>query len=143
MSDAVTIRIEPWDDPLVERHGFPVRSAYAEFCYAGVVGPTPLLLLRRVAAMLEGAKGKPVTVDMVELARSLGVGTGTGRHSNIRRAFGRLEVFDMAVPRPEGYAVRLFVPPLTLRRLRVAPPTVQRIHGRIMARRDSEQSQAG
>lgn len=70
MSDAETIRFEPWSDPVYERHGFPIRSVYVEFCYAGVIGPTSLLLLRRVAVMLEGAGGKPITVDVAELAES-------------------------------------------------------------------------
>ena len=145
MSAAETIRFEPWPDPEVESYGFPVRSAYVEFCYAGVVGPTGLLVLRLVAAMIAGAGGKGVTLELAELAHCLGVSAGTGHASLMRRTLRRLENFGLLLELPDGYAARLALRPLSKRQLRLAPATVQRLHERFMATRateSAEQSQA-
>lgn len=143
MSDSDIIRFEPLVDPIFQQHGFPARSPYVEFCYAGIIGPSAMLALRLATAMLEGAGGEPVTVDADELARSLGLGGGTGPNSKIQRTLHRLERFELARPRPDGYGIHLYIPPLSRARQLRATTTVQRIHERLMARRQSEADQAG
>jgi len=142
MTDTDTIRFEAWPDPEVEAYGFHARSPYVEFCYAPLIGPTTLLTLRAVAAMVEAAGG-PVTVELAEFAKSLGVSAGTGRNSVIRRTLTRLESFGLAVAVPGGYAVRQVVPPLSRRRVDQSPPSVQRIHQHLTAQPRSPQRQAG
>ncbi len=134
MTDDQTISFEAWHDPVVEALGFPARSNYAEFCLASVIGPTALLALRAVAARLEAARG-PVSVELAEFGRSLGVGAGTGSTSVIRRTLQRLEHFGLARTIPGGYAVRTAVAPLTERQLRRTGPYVERAHRHLVARR--------
>jgi hypothetical protein len=126
------ISFERWSDPVVEALGFPARSNYAEFCVASVIGPTALLALRAVSARLEVARGT-VIVELGEFGRSLGVGTGTGSTSVIRRSLQRLEHFGLARAVPGGYAVRTSVAPLTERQLRRAGPYVERCHRGLVA----------
>ncbi len=96
--------------------GFPARGVYAEFALTSVIGPTAMVALRAVVAMLEAAKN-PVTVELPDFARSIGVGAGTGNNAVIRKALQRLEHFGLARPVEGGYAVRTWVAPLTERQL--------------------------
>lgn len=121
MTDIVTI--EPWPDPDVEAVGYHVRDPYVELCWTWELGPTSVLLLR-VAATEIAVAGGPVETDLAEMSRRLGIGEGTGRHSVIRRTFGRLERFGFAVALPNGWAVRQHAMPLDERRLRRAPGSV-------------------
>ena len=139
--DSEMITFEVWHDPVVQAHGFSARSTYAEFCLATVVGPTALLALRAITARLEAAKS-PVTVDLAQFGRSLGVGTGTGNTSVIRRTLRRLEQFGLARAIPGGYSVRTWVAPLTERSLRRAGADVRRVHDHLMASRAGERASA-
>ncbi len=58
---------------MVEAAGFPARGVYAEFALTSVTGPTAMVAMRAVVAMLEAAK-IPVIVDLSNFARSIGVG---------------------------------------------------------------------
>ena len=139
--DSETITFEVWLDPVVQAHGFSARSTYAEFCLATVVGPTALLALRAITARLEAAKN-PVTVDLAEFGRSLGVGTGTGNTSVIRKTLRRLEQFGLARVVPDGYAVRTWVAPLTERSLRRAGADVRRVHNHLLVTRGGQRASA-
>ncbi len=63
--DSETITFEVWHDPVVQAHGFPARSTYAEFCLATVVRPDSPPGPAAITARLEAAKS-PVTVDLAE-----------------------------------------------------------------------------
>ena len=84
-----------WDDPLVEQLGHGPLSRYCEMCWTPILGPTSLLAYRRLGAMAELGLGG-ATIDLVDLAVSLGVGEGTGRNSIIRRSLERLVAFQAA-----------------------------------------------
>ena len=43
-----TLIVIPWDDPVVDAVGHEVRSAYSEFFWLNVLGPTALWALRRL-----------------------------------------------------------------------------------------------
>ena len=47
------IRIVPWLDVVVDRVGIDPRSSYAEHFWLGLLGPSSLWLLRRLAAELD------------------------------------------------------------------------------------------
>jgi len=43
------LRVEAWDDPLVDRLGHDPRSTYTEHYWLGILGPSACWLLRRLA----------------------------------------------------------------------------------------------
>ena len=140
MSDtSEPIRFETWVDPVVEAVGFPARGVYAEFALTSVLGPTAMVAMRAVVAMLEAAK-IPVSVDLSDFARSIGVGAGTGNNAVIRKALQRLEHFGLARPVEGGYAVRTWVAPLTERQLSRASQRVRLVHSRMTAQRFRHQA---
>ncbi len=99
-----------------------------------VVGPTAWWRCGAVVAMLEADK-IPVTVELPDFARSIGVGAGTGNNAVIRKALQRLEHFGLARPIEGGYAVRTWVAPLIERQLARASQRVRLVHSRMMAQR--------
>lgn len=84
----------------VRRAGFALDHPYLEQCWAPIVGPTSVLLLRRMPMLWR--EGLSVEVDPAELAASLGLGTGTGRNSPLVRTLDRLERFGFAQQRILG-----------------------------------------
>jgi hypothetical protein len=112
-----------WEGP-----GFSARSDYVERCWTSVLGPTAVLALRSINQEID-AGGGPVELYLEDLARSLGVGAGTGKNAIGPRALARLEQFKMAIALPDGtMAIRTELPPLRDDQLRRAGPTVQRSH---------------
>jgi hypothetical protein len=97
-------------------------------CWTPVLGPTSLLIYRRLGAMAElGLAG--ATIDLVDLAVSLGVGEGTGRNSVIRRSLGRLVTFDVARwDDPTTLAVRRALWPLPERMARRLSLSARQYH---------------
>jgi hypothetical protein len=87
-------------DPTLDQVGFPLDHPYIERVYCSVLGPTSVLMLRRFGELLaENPRG--VSVDLVDLSRSLGVGPrGTdgelGRNAPVRRTMDRLVQFRLA-----------------------------------------------
>ena len=122
------ITLAVWPDPLVEQLGHGPLSRYIETCWAGTLGPTSLLIYRRVGAMAElGLAG--ATIDLVDLGVSLGIGEGTGRNSVIRRSIGRLVTFDVARwDDPTTLAVRRALWPLPERMARRLSLSARRYH---------------
>lgn len=48
-----TVTIVAYEDPLVDAHGHHPASAYVDWCWAPVIGPSSLLLYRRLAVLLD------------------------------------------------------------------------------------------
>lgn len=92
---APLLRVEPWSDPVVEAVGHDPRSAYAHEFWLPIVGPSALLVTRKLLERLEAAGG-PCEVDTAELALSVGLGAGGGRNSRIAATLGRLTGFGLA-----------------------------------------------
>jgi hypothetical protein len=127
------LRIVGWPDQVIDRLGYDPRSLYVELFWLGILGPTSTWLLRRLAAGLdERPQGFDLQVDV--MARALGLGGRSGRHSPFQRALARCEKFELA-RRPESttFAVRRRIPPLSRRHLMRLPLTVQESHRRWMA----------
>ena len=121
------IAVRPWPDDLIDALGHDPRSAYVERFWLGVLGPSAIWLLRRLAAGLEES---PAGFDLPleDTARSLGIG-GVGRSSAFARTLGRIVQFDLArLEPPAGVAVRRRLPPLARRHLLRLPESVQAEH---------------
>ena len=124
-----TITLRPWPDPVVDTVGFDPRSAYVERFWLPTLGPTAVLLLRRVADLLDVApEGAEVVVR--HLSRELGLGERDGTSSPLVRTLGRLEQFDLACSDEGVHYVRRHLPPVDRRHVRRLPPTLVAEHER-------------
>lgn len=133
-----TVELCPLFDPTLDRVGFSLDHPYIERVYCSVLGPTSVLLLRR-AGELFAEHPRGVTVDVVDLSRSLGLGgradaDDVGRHSPLRRTLDRLTRFDMARWAGEDrLGIHPKVPALATHHLaRLAEP-VQELHHRLVS----------
>ena len=93
-SSRSVLRIEPWTDHVTAELGHDLRSPYVERFWLGVLGPSALWLARSLAYGLDGSRG--FNLDLLEVARTLGLGDRVGRHSPVQRAVERLCHFDVA-----------------------------------------------
>lgn len=132
-----SVELSPLFDPTLDRVGFPLEHPYVEEVYASVLGPSSVLFLRRAGRLLaEHPEG--VSLDIVELSRSLGLGArpdadDVGRNSPLRRTMDRLVRFRMATWRGEDHlCVHPKVPALERHRIARLPETVQRAHHRLL-----------
>lgn len=124
-TDVLTIR--PWPDDVIDALGHDPRSSYVERFWLGVLGPSTIWLLRRLAAGLESS---PTGFDLPlgETARALGIG-GQGQSSSFARTIGRVVQFDLArIELPSAIAVRRKLPPLARRHLARLPESLQEEH---------------
>lgn len=121
------VQVRPWADDVVDRLGHDPRSAYVERFWLGVVGPSTVWLLRRVAAELE-ASPEGFELRLAPTAQALGLG-GAGSSSTFVRTINRACQFALA--RPEGpgvLGVRRKLPPLNRGQLARLPEEVQAEH---------------
>ena len=80
-----SITITQWKDPVVEEHGYCITDPYVEMFWLPVLGPTATWLLRRFSfGLIEQPNG--MTLDIHDLARSLGVAYSPGKHNSFTRA---------------------------------------------------------
>jgi hypothetical protein len=92
-----------------------------------IIGPSTLLFLRFAARALE-REPDGVEVDVVELARSLGLG-GRADHAPFRRMLARATDFHVARLDEHGrIAVRRHLPELSSRQLEKAPMLTRDAH---------------
>ena len=116
--------IMPWSGEADAGHD--PRSYYVEQYWLGIIGPTSVLLLRRIADAFDHYP-EGFEIDLSELAASLGVG-GAGRHSSMQRTLMRCAQFGLARMEGPGVYVRRRIPPLTARQLARLPRSVQTAH---------------
>ena len=123
-----TLTIAPWTDPIIDTLGHDPRSEYVERFWLPTLGPTSLLLLRRIAGHLDRSPDG-ICLDVAELSQSLGLGAREGTSSPLLRSFDRLTQFDLACgTAPDAYAVRRNVPPVNRRHIRRLPGPLQSEH---------------
>jgi hypothetical protein len=124
-----TIRIRPWADPIIDTLGHDPRSLYAETFWLPTLGPSSLLLLRRLASCFETSP-EGVELGVAETSQSLGLGAREGRNSPLRRSLNRLAQFDLACSdaTDDEFAVRTHVPPINRRHVRRLPVHLQQAH---------------
>ncbi len=135
--ERLTLNPVPHPVPQVHRAGFPLEHPYVERCWTSVIGPSSVLLLRRVSALWR--QQAPVTVDLSELATSLGLGRGTARSSPIRHTLERVVRFKAAAwSGPGELDVFTEVPPLSPRQLARVPAWTARQHNELLTRHLAE-----
>lgn len=123
-----TLVIEPWPDTVIDQLGHDPRSVYVERFWLGILGPSTILLLRRLADDLE-AHPTGFTLDLPDAARSLGIGTRGGRHSPFMRTVERVCRFGAGQWRgAETLAVRRHLAPLTRSQVARLSPALQTQH---------------
>ena len=123
-----TLTVHPWPDPVIDTLGFDPRSIYVETFWLPTLGPTSVLLMRRIAtAFAEAPYG--MELDVAELSKALGLGYRDGNSTPLIRSFERLVQFDIATPTAEDtYAVRRNLPPVNRRHIRRLPSYLQTQH---------------
>jgi hypothetical protein len=132
-SAASVLRIEAWDDPVIDPLGHDPRSWYVEQFWLPILGPTATWLCRRLASGLD-PDGGPFEAGVEDLAYSLGVGGRYGRNSPFARALARCINFEVFRWRGrDTIAVRRHLPPLPRRHLLRLPHTLQARHEELLA----------
>jgi hypothetical protein len=129
----------PWHDPLIDPIGFDPRSAYVEQFWLGILGPSTVWLLRRIAT---GFDHFPNGFEMpiTDTAGALGLASG-GRHSPFSRTLLRCIQFTMAREDPYGISVRRRIPPLNDRQIGRLPAPLRDAHKQWLAAETEEARQ--
>jgi hypothetical protein len=103
------IPVVPWDDPIVDSVGHDLRSPYAERFWLPVLGPSTLLLLRRLAERF-AEQPTGFELDVSEAAAELGMGSLVGRNGAFANTLARTVQFGAATTFGGGLAVRRRLP---------------------------------
>ncbi|MSO59843.1 MAG: hypothetical protein EXQ63_05915 [Ilumatobacteraceae bacterium] len=112
--DSGLLHIVPWRDELVESLGHEIRGPYVEHFWLPTLGPTATWILRRCADLFD-AFPQGTTIELADMAATLGLSFVTGRHSPFVRSLQRCVMFGFAQPthaHANGLAVRRAAPPL-------------------------------
>lgn len=72
-------------------HGW--LSPYLEVCWLPLIGPSAVVMVRRLAAGLQ--HHNPLDVDAADLAQDLGLRRSTSRHAPVSRTLDRLTYFGI------------------------------------------------
>jgi len=121
--------VRPWPDSVIDQVGHDPRSAYVERFWLGVLGPSSVVLLRRLASELESSPSG-FTLPLEETARTLGLGMRGGRNSPFLRTITRCAQFRL-VHFDESSATilaRRKLPPLTRGQVGKLPEHLQQHH---------------
>jgi hypothetical protein len=130
--NTIVIHATGHPDLAVRRAGFPLDHPYVERCWTSALGPSGVLLLRRMPELFR--QGTSVGVDVEPLARSLGLGAGRGRRGAIWRTMDRLCQMRFAEwSSPQELEVYTEVRPLGGRLLDRAPDGVRVAHDTLLA----------
>ncbi len=121
--------VRPWPDSVIDEVGHDPRSAYVERFWLGVLGPSSVLFLRRLAAELE-ASPAGFRLPMEDTARALGLGIRGGRNSPFVRTIHRCAQFHLVHLDERGATLlaRRKLPPLTRGQVTKLPEGLQRQH---------------
>lgn len=118
------LRAVPFDDTLVEARGHHPCGVYAERFWLPVIGPTSLVVLRRLSSYLTASPdGYPLAV--VPFSRELGLGKGVGIGAPVVRTFARLVFFRHVVIVGEALGVRRKIAPLNRMQASRLPPHIR------------------
>lgn len=120
--------IRPLWDPGLAAVGFDPRSPYVERYWLGVLGPSAVFLLRRLARGLE-EHPEGFQITLADTARAIGLGAGTSKQSPINRTIDRACMFGvMRRVSATEVEVRTHLPRLSTRQLARLPLAVQNSH---------------
>ena len=124
--DTGLLHLVPWRDELVESLGYDIRGSYVERFWLPILGPTATWILRRSADVFD-AFPHGTTVDLADMAATLGLSFAAGKNSPFVRSLQRCVMFGFAQPthaHADGLAVRRVAPPLPQRFVQRLPPSL-------------------
>jgi hypothetical protein len=124
-----TLTVRPWPDSVLDQVGHDPRSPYVERFWLGVLGPSSVVFLRKLATELE-AHPAGFELPLAETARTLGLGMRGGRNSPFVRTINRCVQFRL-VHLDENDSVLLArrkLPPLTRGQVTRLPEPLQLQH---------------
>jgi hypothetical protein len=126
--DRATLVVRPWWDPALATSGHDPRSEYVERFWLGVIGPSAVMLVRRLARGLAEHPGG-FSIALPDTARAIGLGGGTGRSAPITRTIDRCCMFGLMRRRDDqSLDVRTHLPYLSRRQLERLPLAVRNSH---------------
>lgn len=130
--------VQPWFDPGLALRGVDPRSEYVERYFTGIVGPSVVLLVRRLARGLsEHPSG--FSIDTSDTARAIGLGAALGPNAPMARTLDRSVTFGLIRRSDVGVlGVRTHLPLLTPRQLRRLPRSVRSSHDQWVTSRSAE-----
>lgn len=127
----VRLHAVPHPSAPVRQAGFPLDHPYIEQCWASLIGPTSVLLLRRLPVLWR--ENVSFEVSLEDLAGSLGLGRSTGRNGSLQRTLDRLVRFRFAAAEgPGDLAVFTEVPPVLAHQLDRLPAWCQSRHVQLL-----------
>ena len=120
-------------DRQVRRIGFDLSDTYVEQCWSAVVGPSAVVLLRRMPELWNHEV--PARISASDLSRSIGLGAGTGANSRLVATMDRLTKFGLARQgtNPDHLDVFLEVAPLQAHQLHRVPKWTRDAHERLFS----------
>lgn len=132
---AASVRLHGVPHPFadVRQAGFPLDHPYIEECWSSALGPSSVLLLRRMPVLWRDSM--PAEIELGELAASIGLSRGIGPNSPVHRTIDRLARFRFA-ERSGGHDITLFTeaPPLPRSLLQRAPQWTRDRHEQLLSR---------
>jgi hypothetical protein len=126
-SHQLNLTVVPWHDHTVESVGFSARSAYVEWFWLPVLGPSATWLLRRIDFGFDDFPNGYV-LDTRATASSIGVAAREDTGTIFARAVSRLQMFGVAQTTRTGLAVRRVLPPVPHRHLQRMPEHLRSAH---------------
>ena len=133
METPTTIVIHAAGNPShpVRQAGFPLDHPYLERCWTPLMGPSGILLLRRMPELWR--RGTSVGIEVEDLGRSLGLGSGKGRRSAIWRTMDRVTQMRFGTwSGPQELEIYTEVRPLGPRQLERVPEAVREVHDHLL-----------
>lgn len=122
--------VVPWIDHVADSIGLDPRSSYVERFWLPILGPTSVWLLRRFAVEFD-TQPDGFSIDVVDCARSIGVGSRGGRNGPFHRSIERCIRYGIIHPQDHGIvAARTRLPPLERGLVRQLPRRLQNAHDR-------------
>lgn len=103
------------------------RSGYVENFWLGVIGPSSVLLMRRLAAGFD-LFPEGFEIDLAETAAAIGLNPSISRNGPFIRTLDRCGQFGFTSPSPYGLAVKRRLPSLSRRQIAKLPATLQAAH---------------
>ncbi len=128
------LSVTAWPDPVLDQLGHDPRSMYVEKFWLSILGPSCLLLLRRLAIELE-RNPEGFVLEPLPWAQELGLGMKGGKHGPFWRSIERACRFGTAQRVGQSLTVRRRLPPLTARQAERLPAHLKAAHEAWLAER--------
>jgi hypothetical protein len=119
--------IVPWTDPVLDQEGHDPRSEYVERFWTSVLGPSTVLLVRRLVHGFEAAPNG-YRIWLPDAAQALGLATANGKGSPFYRALTRSVQFNCTRLVGERLYVHTKLPTVGPRALARMPAELQAEH---------------